>query len=208
MTMKRLPLVLLLALAACSDAAEPTDHSAYFLGNTLPLGPVQRESELTFPRFVAATAPVIRGASFYAKVGQQRSVQLDYGNGDVFLRFTVGPASLLRKPIGGLFLPGDSILITVVLDDSDRMIAHFEPSGLGFNPLLPARLDLFYQHANPDLDGDGDVDAADTAIQKQLKVYKQEALGLPWLQLPSLNILGINVGAGVTSFTGFAVASS
>src|SRR5688500_14863516 len=147
--LKLLPLLAL--FAACSEPQDNLENPAYLLGVPLQIEVRQPESKLVFPRFQAGNAPIDRDASFYAKVGTQRDVELQYANSDVFLRFTVGPASLLRRPNGDLFLPGDSIQITVALDESDRMIAHFEPSGLIFNPLLPARLELFYQGANPDL---------------------------------------------------------
>src|SRR5688572_4688759 len=147
-SLKLLPLLAL--FAACSESPDQPENPEYMLGLPLSVEIRQPESKLVFPRFETGNAPIDRAASFYAKVGTQRDVELQYANGDVFLRFTVGPASLLRRPNGDLFLPGDSIQITVALDESDRMIAHFEPAGLVFNPLLPAQLDLFYHGANPD----------------------------------------------------------
>jgi hypothetical protein len=208
MTNKCLKLLPLLALIACAEPRDNPENPAYLLGLPSLHEILRPESKLVFPRFQSGSGPIVREVSFFAKVGTQRDVAMQYANGDVFLRFTVGPLSLLRQPNGELFLPGDSIQITVALDATDRMIAHFEPSGLVFNPLLPARLEMFYQGADPDLNSDGDVDAADAALESSLKVWKQEALGLPWLRLPSVNILGVTVGAGVQSFTSFAVASS
>src|SRR5688572_4978650 len=114
--LRLLPLIAL--LAACSETQPNVESPSYLLGLPLLNETWRNEAQLAFPRFQAGTAPIIRETSFYAKVGTQREVTLNYANGDVFLRFGVGPASLLRKPNGALFLPGDSVQITVSLDDS------------------------------------------------------------------------------------------
>jgi hypothetical protein len=209
MNFRRLGLLLLLALsAACADSGEREEDPAFLLGLD-PLVPLQKpEGTLTFPHFDPAESPTVRSASFWAVVGQQRSISIDYAGGDEFLRFTVGPVSLLKKPDGMPFLPGDSVLITVTLDEDDRLIAQFEPSGLTFNPIVPARLRMSIAHANPDYDGDGDVDSADAAIEAGFTVWKQELQGLPWLKLPNILIGGGQFDVGIGGFTGFAVASS
>ena len=195
--------LLVLVSATCSDAgpsALDTASSWRFL---------ESASAPVFPRFQPNTKPALQEVSFWAVAGAQRELTINYGNGtDVYLHFVVGAASLLRKPSGALFLPGDSVLITVTLDDSDRMIAHFEPSGLVFNPLAPAQLEFSYLYANPDFDGDGDVDAADHALELGLRVWKQEQLGLPWIELPTLPLGLFGLSAGVNGFTGFAMASN
>src|SRR5262245_37106053 len=115
--------LLLVVSSACSDAgpsAPDTASSSNLLGSAS--GPV-------FPRFQSGAKPAIRQVSFWAVAGAQRELTINYGNGnDVYLHFVVGPTSLLMRPNGALFLPRDSVLITVTLDNSDLMIAHFEPS--------------------------------------------------------------------------------
>jgi hypothetical protein len=198
------PIALLVVVsAACTDAGPSV------LDTASPSSFLQSASGLVFPRFQPNTKPALQQVSFWAVAGAQRELTINYGNGtDVFLHFVVSPVSLLRRPNGALFLPGDSVLITVTLDDSDRMIAHFEPSGLVFNPLAPARLEFSYLYANPDFDGDGDVDAADHALELGLRVWKQEQLGLPWIELPTLQLGPFGLGAGVHGFTGFAMATN
>jgi hypothetical protein len=128
--------------------------------------------------------------------------------GEKFLEFEVRSNSLLTKPGGLLFLPGDSVLITVSLDNSDRFIVHFEPSGIVFNPLDPARLDISYLRADPDIDHDGDVDARDLALNLTLKIWKRELPGLPWLPQPTTRIGQLEIEAQILSFTSFAMASN
>jgi hypothetical protein len=195
--------LLVVASATCTDAGPSV------LDPASSLGFLESASGPVFPRFQPDTKPAIDQVSFWAVVGARRELTITYANGtDVYLHFVVGANSLLRKPDGAPFLPGDSVLITVTLDDSDRMIAHFEPSGLVFNPLVPARLEFSYLYANPDYDGDGDVDAADAALELGLGVWKQEQLELPWLELPTLQLGLFKLSARVDGFTGFAMASN
>ena len=124
------------------------------------------------------------------------------------LEFEVRDKALLRRPNGTLFLPGDSILITVTLDSSDRYIVHFEPSGLVFNPLDPAHLEINYKHADRDIDDDGDEDSEDLLIESQLRFWQQERAGQPWIALSTLRIDDDDLETNVLSFTGFAMASN
>jgi len=195
--------LLIVVSGACTDPGPSVLDiaSSSSLPNSAP-GPV-------FPRFQPGVEPTVHEVSFWAVSGAQRELTINYANGtDAYLNFVVGPLSLLRRPSGALFLPGDSVLITVTLDDSDRMIAHFEPSGLTFNPLTPARLEFSYQYADPDFDGDGDVDSTDQALESKLRVWKQEQLGLPWLELPTLQLGLFGLGASVNGFTGFGMATN
>lgn len=199
--MKRRWVWLVLAvLTACSD-------------NTGPEGAVD-ESELTFLRFSSMSAITVRQASFWAKLGTSRKLTMYYApsqpgeTGETFLEFEVGSASLLRRPNGTLFLPGDSVLISVQLDNSDRFILHFEPSGLIFNPVDQPKLEINYLHADRDLDNDGDEDEHDDALEAALRIWKRELAGLPWLPLASVRIDDDEIEARVLSFTSFAMASN
>lgn len=183
-------------LAACSDSGTGPDD-----------GPVP-DSELTFLRFDSASAVSVRQASFWAVAGQGRRLEMKYANGEEFLEFEVRDKALLRRPNGTLFLPGDSILITVTLDSSDRYIVHFEPSGLVFNPLDPAHLEINYKHADRDIDDDGDEDAEDLLLESQLRFWQQERPGQPWIGLSTLRIDDDDLETNVLSFTGFAMASN
>lgn len=188
----------LLLVAACSDdPVEPVD-----------------EAELNFMRFESSSAVTVRQASFWAVSGRSTELLMRYaptepgGEGEKFLRFRVDDESLLRRPDGSVFFAGDSVLITVRLDDSDRFILHFEPSGLVFNPLEPARLEISYLRGDRDIDRDGDRDDNDLRLEQRLRVWRQEGAGLPWLPLVSFRIDDDEIEGRVRSFTGFAMASN
>jgi hypothetical protein len=166
------------------------------------------DGELVFMRFATANAVTIRQASFWAKRGEQRRLEIDYANGEEFLEFEVRDESLLRRPDGTLFLEGDSVLITVTLDDSDRIILDFQPSGLVFNPLEPAQLEINYQQNDPDIDDDGDTDDDDLDLETAMRIWQREQAGSPWLPLSTVRIDEDDLRAGVLSFTGFAMASN
>lgn len=184
-----------LMAAACSDTTDPDDGAA-------------TEDELNFMRFSSMSAVTVRTASFWAVRGRDRKVEMDYANGEEFLEFEVRSESLLRRPNGALFANGDSVLITVTLDPSDRIIVHFEPSGLSFNPLDPARLKINYREADSDIDDDGDEDSEDERLEAALRIWQQELPGLPWLPLLTFRIDDDDMEARVLSFTGFAMASN
>lgn len=193
--MKRfLYLTLLVATAGCSD------------GTTQPDGGVP-ETQLNFLRFSSSSVVTVKQASFWAVKGKSTRLLMRYADGSELLRFDVGGSSLLTSPNGRIYLDGDSVLITVNLDASNRVIARFEPSGLQFNPLSPAKLKINYAGADDDIDGDGDHDARDIALELQLKIWKQEQPGLPWLPQLSLRIDAKDIEGTILSFTGFAMAS-
>src|SRR5262249_20195931 len=153
--------LLLTGLLACDQA-----HSVTNLDET----PVP-EAQLQFLRFSSSNAVPVRTASFWAVKGQNRKLIMRYAptssgsEGDKFLEFEVRNNSLLTR-LGGLpLLNGDSILITVALDNSDRFIIHFEPSGLLFNPLDPPRLQINYERADRDIDHNGILDARDRTLE-------------------------------------------
>ena len=193
---------LLAGVLACDDSSSGVEETG------VP------EQQLQFLRFSSSSAVTVRSASFWAVAGQGRKLEMRYapttpgGQGERFLEFEVQGNSLLRKPGGLLFLPGDSVRITVTLDASDRFILHFEPSGLIFNPLDPARLKISYLKADRDIDHDGDTDDRDRALEIALKIWKQELPGLPWLPQLSVRIDEDDIEARILSFTSFAMASN
>ena len=194
--MKRWGWLLGLALlAACDNGTDP--------GNG-----VVPEGDLVFLRLSSPGAVTVRQASFWAVAGQSRTLVMRYSDGHELLEFEVRDKSLLRRPNGTAFLPGDSVLISVTLDPNDRYIVFFEPSGLVFNPLEPAHLEINYMQADPDIDDDGDRDLEDDALEAKLRFWQQERTGLPWLALQTLRIDEDDLETDVLSFTGFAMASN
>ncbi|HEX6558194.1 MAG TPA: hypothetical protein VF021_02005 [Longimicrobiales bacterium] len=181
--------------AACSDSTNP-DNGAV------------AESDLNIVRFTSTNAVTVKTASFWAVRGQNRKLEMFYANGDRFLEFESRNESLLARPNGTLFATGDSVLITVTLDPTDRIIVHFEPSGLTFNPADPARLKINYKQANRDIDNDGDQDSHDLQLEATLRIWEQERTGLPWLPLVTLRLDAEELEGRVLGFTGFAMASN
>ena len=187
------------ALVSCSDSSGPS---------TVPDAALHIITQ-------AATAPALAAtqASFWAKVGEDRQLRLAYkgrtstDSGEEFLRFEVPGDGLLRKPDGSAFQVGDSILITITIVDSSRFLFRFEPSGLQFNPAQPARLKVYYYEANPDFNGDGIVNAADTTIEHQLDVWGRESASGPWFRNGSVKFEELDeIDANILSFTEYAIA--
>jgi hypothetical protein len=197
MLMKRWCCLFVLGALALGCSDDPTD----------PDGGVP-EGELVFMRFASTNAVTTRQASFWAKRGEDRRLEIDYADGEEFLEFEVRDESLLRRPDGTVFQNGDSILITVTLDNSDRIILDFQPSGLVFNPLEPAQLEINYQQNDPDIDDDGDHDDDDLDLEAAMRIWQREQAGAPWLPLATVRIDEDDLRAGVLSFTGFAMASN
>ena len=163
----------------------------------------------------ALTAPPIadRVVSFWAVRGQRRELRLMYrpapGGVDSveFARLRVDDRSLVNRPDGTPIAQGDSILITISMVDTLQLITEFQPAGLVFSNSRPARLWLKYGEADPDLNRDGLVTAADTALVLALKIWKQENLGDPWQQLPStVNLIELELEADRPGFTRYAVS--
>jgi hypothetical protein len=197
--MKRLILAALAILSTgCgSDAVMmPTGQSSLLL------------DEPTFLQFdPAAFEAATKQASFWAVKGEERDMVLRYSDtGDAFLRFVVGPESLASRPDGTPFETGDSVLISVVVDENGAMVFRFSPSGLKFSPSAPAELKLNNARANPDYNGDGVVDVFDSLASVQVGVWKQELPVLPWLKIPSVRLLRTVVKAEIHDFTGFGMA--
>ena len=148
---------------------------------------------------------------FWAKAGEGREIRLAYqppaDSGDDFLRFEVPGDALLRKPDGTAFQQGDSILITLTVIDPSRFLVRFEPAGLVFNPDQPARLKFHYLWANHDFDGDGDVDAADAAIEHTIDLWRRESATAPWFRVGSVKFEELDeIDANILSFTEYALA--
>lgn len=189
------------ALAACSDSGGP---------NT---GGVKPPGELTIIRLPASSPEIWNPVdSFYAKKGVDRELRIYFedavgGSGEEYLRFRVDAGSLLARPDGSLFQVGDSVLITVRVVDPQLIYFEFEPSGLTFNPALPAQLKIEYAETGGDLDDDGDVDAEDDAIEQVIDLWRQEQPGQDFVKLGAVKIEELDeIEADVLGFTRYAIA--
>lgn len=192
-----------LAVAACegSSTEVPRDHGV-------------PESQLQVVHFPTDLLPLVqREGSFWAVKGEDRRLELSYApeepgdEGEEFLEFRVSAETLLRRPDGSTFADGDSILITVRVDDVGRFLFDFQPSGLRFDPAKPAELRVHYERVDDDLDGDGDLDDDDDDLEDRLRVWKQEQPGDLWIPLGTIKDADLDeVRAEVDSFTGFVLA--
>ena len=81
---------------------------------------------------------------------------------------------------------GDSVRITLTIDSVSFQV-DFRPSGVLFSKSSPAQLAIWYQDANPDLNGDGRVDGTDQALEQQLAIWTQSNKTDAWKQLSSGN---------------------
>jgi len=165
-------------------------------------------SDLHFLR-LSATAPALQATtvSFVAKKGEDREVRVKFQNGEDYLRFRVFANSLLQRPDGSAFAPGDSIRITITITDLTKLAADFQPAGLKFSSSVPARLEFEFGECDKDLNGDGVVNATDSALLPLISTWRQESAGAPWVKVSSTVELEINeVQAYITGFTGYALA--
>lgn len=180
------------ALAALLISCSDTDQTA-------PQQHTVTTNDLTFFRFQAeAFAAAQKSGSFWAVPGQSRSLVLRYNDTNTeFLRFEVGPNSLLGT---------DSVQISVEVDASGELAFHFSPSGLRFNNFSPATLRVDHARANRDIDADGDVDFDDRLLTMQGGIWKRELPLLPWLKIPSINVLDTTEQAKIYDFTSFGMA--
>jgi hypothetical protein len=173
------------------------------------VGP-REESELEFVRFPADVAPLAEtSAAVWAVKGQNRVLSLGYtDSSDEFMRLEIPANALLRDANGALLQPGDSVRITVQLGTDRRLLFHFEPSGLQFNPAEPARLHINYSHLYGDLDGDGSIDEEDEQLELRARIWRQEGPGDAWYPIGTMKELEADEArSDVISFTGFVIAA-
>lgn len=185
-------------LSSCTDSSAPVDQ----------------RFDLNFLR-PAPTAPDVANpvVSFYAKKGQDAEAIMwyrkrpDRPDSTEFIRFRLDDNSLLTRPDGRAFAPGDSVLITMTLADPQRLIIDMQPSGLRFSPVKPAELKISFEEADEDVNEDGEVDEDDGAIVSQFAIWKRERVGDPWVKLSSLVEIGTHeVKTFINGFTGYAIA--
>lgn len=199
--MTRLVPALLLILAGCESS--------------LALNELTEDTRFTVLKFSPDSPPLeTLHASLWAVKGRRSEIVIRHQpvnpgeEGEKFLEFEVPANALLQAPDGRPYVSGDSVLITLTIDDRGRFLLDFEPSGLVFDPAFPAELEVSYRHANPDRNGDGRVDDTDRELDRGLCIWRQEQPGDPWVRLTTQRFdESREVEAKLTGFTGFAVAS-
>lgn len=163
----------------------------------------------------AAGAPALTtlDTTFVATKGVRSEVRLRYApvppddSGKEFLELRLEDESLLRYPVahpkaGALFVAGDTVTIRIIIDEA-TLSATLSPSGLQFDPLVPAELELRYQNADPDYDGDGD---DDPELENDIDLWRQENPGDPWERVGKLQDFSLDrVRADLTEFSRYAL---
>ncbi len=180
--------------------------------STAPTG--KQTDELRFLRLAPNAPPLAaQTVSFMAKTSEDREVRMFFrprpGESDSseFLRFRVDAGSLSRRPDGSAFAANDSIRITITMTGGTDLIFDFQPSGIRFNTLRPARLKIRYENADHDFDEDGDEDDVDVALEGTFNIWRQENGTQPWFPLGSILHLEIDeVEADIFGFTNHALA--
>lgn len=210
MRSRLIPLRLALAVAAvgCGDIAAPPPDAV----QQPPVAAIVAPSPIPILR-QARTAPRLKTyrISFWAKRGTQTTVQVDYRKvpgqqlSDPFLRFRI-PINGLVAGAGGVPLArGDSVLITLSID-SVYFRVDFQPSGVVFSNSSPAQLAFWYQDSDPDLNGDGVVNATDATLEQNLVIWSKSGNG-GWGKLVSRNDPNQQVvAAQVFHFSEYAVS--
>lgn len=124
-----------------------------------------------------------------------------------FLHLYIPSGALYRKPNGSKFKNGECTQITVVVDPV-YLLAEFRPAGLQFDRATPAQLTIWYGGADLDLDGDGDVDAADDAIRRsELDIWRLPHDDDAWEQLDATHDpVQMRLDTKVYRFSHYAVA--
>lgn len=175
-------------------------------------GNIKPPGDLTILQLAENTPPLVADSvGFYAVYDQDREVRIDIAPDVDYLKFKVEKFSLLRRPDGSLFGPGDSVFISVKVINPDELLFEFSPAGLSFNPAIPAELSIDYDSAGftipGDYDGDGDDDAIDAEIESDLAVWMQEAPGELFTRLTGFIEFELDeVEVKITSFTRYALA--
>ncbi|MDH3496960.1 MAG: hypothetical protein OER21_09365 [Gemmatimonadota bacterium] len=157
---------------------------------------------------------------FWAVKGQARGVQVDYQacvERDLeqctvwawrpYLLFDVPANALAQRPDGSAIPTGDSVFIALAIDPLN-LVVDLEPSGLQFDAVDRAVLQMYYTGAQGDYDGDGDSDAVDSDIEQQwLGMFFQTTPTEPWVTMGSQHSLsGRWFTAWLEHFSGYAIA--
>jgi len=205
------PLALALFAAGCSDGFGPASTAVQ-----------QPRAQMAVSSTVSAEVHVLQQAptappletyqvSFWAYKGTASTVAVNYlpaadqSVGQPFLRFDI-PKNALLGGAGGVPLNGgDSVFVTLTIDPVNFSV-DFQPSGVRFSIGSPAILALWYENANPDLNGDGVVDATDQMLREQLALWYRTARTNSWQKLSSNNDPTLpSVSSAVYHFSEYAI---
>ncbi|MFN0180229.1 MAG: hypothetical protein ACKVZ0_15625 [Gemmatimonadales bacterium] len=145
-------------------------------------------------------------ATFWAKRGQARTIQINYAaNGGTapFMSLTISDPTFV--PGRGNLAVGDSVLVTATVDPNTVTVS-LEPHQLQFG--TPAQLKIWYGGAGGDLNGDGVVDGNDSNIENQLLgMWYQADPSAPWVPIAaSKSLAERSFTAALQHFSGYAIS--
>ncbi len=209
------PLAILLTLAGCRDVAAPLNENVAgpqlsMTGEVVGQATSSRQIHILQQ---ASTAPPLETyqVSFWAYVGKASTVTVNYqpaagqSVGQPFLRFDIPKKGLVAGADGAPLHRGDSVSVTLTIDPVSFSV-HFQPSGVLFSTRFPANLAIWYENANPDLNGDGVVDATDQMLRQQLALW-YHAAKTHWIKLSSNNDTTLpSVSTALYHFSEYAVS--
>ena len=144
--------------------------------------------------------------SFWAVKGEDRYIKIALEKLPV-IQFDVPAEALAARPDGSAIAKGDSVLITVEIDETDLAV-HMSPSGLQFTQKAPAVMSMWYDQANGDFNADGVVNKYDWYIeQNMLGVWYQQTEYDAWSAIASERLASDQrVTAPIYHFSRYAVS--
>ncbi len=198
-------IALALAIGCSSDTASPDSPDSP--------GSERPPEGLNVAR-LASTAPPLEEStvSFWAVKGrgvEQKLYFLDSQGqrGEEYLALKLDNESLSLRPDGTAIAEGDSVLITITVEDPALLLFELQPTGLKFSASAPAELKIRYDHADDDLNDDGDVDSEDNHLETMLGIWRQEQPGDPFVRLGSVKVEGVEeLEAELEGFSRYAIA--
>lgn len=195
-------IALALAIGCSSDTASPNS-----------LGSERPPEELNIARLAGTAPPLEESAvSFWAVKGRSVEQKLYFldaqgQRGDEYLALKLEDESLRLRPDGSAIAEGDSVLITITVENPALVLFELQPTGLKFSASTPAQLKIHYDHADDDLDDDGDVDSEDEHLETILGIWRQELPGDPFVRLGSVKVEGVEeLEVELEGFSRYAIA--
>ena len=94
----------------------------------------------------------------------------------------------------------------MTLVDAVHGVIDFQPSGLRFSTKNPAVLRITYADDDLDLNHDGVIDSADSALVRTFYIGGRETPASPWFRVPSTLLQEAGeVEGSIYGFTGYAI---
>jgi hypothetical protein len=145
-------------------------------------------------------------ATFWARRGQSRTLQINYAAGggtSPFMKLTISDPTYV--PGRGNLAVGDSVLVTATVDPN-AIVVTLQPHGMLFG--TPAQLQIWYGGAGGDLNNDGVVNSTDAFIETWLlSMWYQATPTDPWWPMWATKSLSTkSFTAALAHFSGYAVS--